>query len=100
MRVAFGLIHDAGADFAQGAGLLVDVHVEASPQQAQRRGQAADAAADDGDRCVLVGHVVVSSNRTPERRIAGLAGRGRLRAFETNQPSALAGARYRDGIPM
>ena len=41
---------DAGADLADGRGLLVDVDVESRAQQRQRRGQAADAAADDRDR--------------------------------------------------
>ena len=39
---------DAGADFAEQARLLVDLHVEAGLQQADRGGQPADAAADDG----------------------------------------------------
>ena len=40
---------DAGADLAQRRRLLVDMDVEARPQQRQRRRQAADAAADDAD---------------------------------------------------
>ena len=40
---------DAGADLAERAGLLVDLDVEAGPQQRQRRGGAADAAADHGN---------------------------------------------------
>src|SRR5690242_718997 len=38
--------HDAGADFAQRLDLLIDMNVEASMQQAQSGGKAADAAAD------------------------------------------------------
>ena len=40
---------DAGADLADARRLLVDMDVEAGLQQMQRRGEAADAAADDRD---------------------------------------------------
>ena len=40
---------DAGADLADARRLLVDVDVEAGLEEMQSSGQAADAAADDGD---------------------------------------------------
>ena len=40
---------DAGADLGDARRLLVDLDVEAGVQQMQRRGKAADAAADDRD---------------------------------------------------
>ena len=56
---------DAGADLAEQARLLVDLNVEAGLQQADRRGQPADAAADDGDphRHLLNFRMILSENR-------------------------------------
>ena len=55
---------DAGADFGQQARLLVDLHVEAGLQQAKRRGEAADAAADNGHFRVLWRHQATRLPRT------------------------------------
>ena len=44
---------DAGADFGEQARLLIDLHVEAGLQQADRGGEPADAAADDRDLDIL-----------------------------------------------
>ena len=69
---------DAGADLAEQARLLVDLHVEAGLQQADRGGEPADAAADDGDGAssgsaascdALAAHLVVARDR------AGAVGR-------------------------
>ena len=46
---AVGADLDAGADLLQLGRLLVDLDVEAALEQRQRRGQSADAAADDDD---------------------------------------------------
>ena len=55
---------DAGADLAEQARLLVDLHVEAGLQQADRGGEPADAAADDGDPDVLGRHHATRLPRT------------------------------------
>ena len=49
MREALGLIWTPAPTLAQHARLLVDLYVEAGPQQRQRRGGAADAPADHGN---------------------------------------------------
>src|SRR5580704_2146486 len=46
---AVGADLHAGAELAQFRRLLVDIDVDAAPQQRQRRGKSADAAADDRD---------------------------------------------------
>jgi hypothetical protein len=46
---AIGADLDAGADFGQLRGLLVDGDVDAPAQQRQRGGQTADSAADNGN---------------------------------------------------
>ena len=58
---------DAGADFAEQARLLVDLHVEAGLQQADRGGEPADAAADDGDPDVARAPFTRRACRAPGR---------------------------------
>ena len=57
---------DAGADLAEQARLLVDLHVEAGLQQADRGGQSTDAAADDRDSDVLLA-ITRRACRAPDR---------------------------------
>ena len=47
---AVGADLHAGADLAQLGRLLVDLDLDAAPQQGERAGQPADAGADDDDR--------------------------------------------------
>ena len=55
---------DAGADLAEQARLLVHLYVEAGLQQADRGGESADAAADDGDPDVFGRHHATRLPRT------------------------------------
>ena len=66
---------DAGADLAQRGRLLVDLDVEAGAEQRQRRGQAADAAADDGDRADSATPVAVHAIALSRARRAPPGGR-------------------------
>src|SRR5262245_47483064 len=47
---------DTGAEFGEPARLLIDPDIEAGPQQADRSGESADAAADNRDGRVSGGH--------------------------------------------
>ena len=62
---------DAGADFADARRLLVDVDVEPGLQQVQGGGEAADAAADDGDF-----HVTTRSINRPSPPESSARGEG------------------------
>ena len=95
---------DAGADLGEQARLLIDLHVEAGLQQADRGGQPADAAADDRDsdvllapsRDALAAHLVVARDRGRpvaggERRERRLHPRQRRIAMDVRQQRLHAG---------
>ena len=61
---AVGLDGDAGADLGQRRGLFVELHIEAAAEQRKRGGDAADAAADDGDAEGVGAHAALLDIRT------------------------------------
>ena len=77
---AVGADLDAGADFLQLVRLIVDLDIDAAPKQGQRRGQSADAAADDHDILRLI--------HTHSRWTwIALGGRPKLTDFSRRMPS-------------
>ena len=78
---------DAGADLLELRRRLVDVHLEAAPAQRMRGGQAADAAADDGDagrsRHVPLRPVSLAAAMLCARRAVWAAGRPAVRVGES-----------------
>ena len=65
---AVGADLDAGADLLQLRRLLVDLDVEAALEQRQRRGQPADAAADDDDLFAAPCSLALHAGRFHDRR--------------------------------